>query len=159
MVNKPQAIGTSTETSVVKYARTFKCPFNGYEKYQQAKRLQKTGALDVGDVWLAQGLIAQVKGGHMAEQATREVISGWWLKSVSQALNYASLYNEQVHVFLILKKKNIGLKNPGSWLVYYSQDTATWPVQAMTFNDYLSIWGHQSTRKKFLGEPMKVKEA
>lgn len=73
MVNKPKAIGTRGETGVVKVARDFGFP--------AARRLALAGNQDEGDVLLCPGVIAEVKSGKTAKQASLAQIDLWWLET------------------------------------------------------------------------------
>ena len=73
MVNKPKAIGTRGETGVVRVCRDLGFP--------TARRFALAGSQDEGDVFLCPGVIAEVKSGKAAKQASLAQIDMWWLET------------------------------------------------------------------------------
>ncbi len=69
MKRGPKAIGTSAETAVVKYARTYGYPF--------ADRQPLRGNRDAGDITFSPGLIGEIKGGEQARTASDALILQW----------------------------------------------------------------------------------
>lgn len=106
MTNKPKNIGTATETAVVKFARA-----NGFPN---AERRALAGANDVGDILLATGVIAEVKGGVAAETASDLQIGKWLLETRHEVSNANADLG-----FLITKRKGFGAKNAGKWWVHF----------------------------------------
>jgi hypothetical protein len=80
MTNKPKAIGTRGESGVVMAARRLGFP--------HARRLALHGSGDLGDVELTQGVMAEVKAGQSAKQASLAQIDQWWLDTLREAANY-----------------------------------------------------------------------
>ncbi len=69
MKRRPKEIGTTAESAVVKYARTYGYPF--------ADRQPLRGSRDAGDITFCPGLIGEVKGGEQARTASDALILDW----------------------------------------------------------------------------------
>ena len=80
MKTRPKDIGTAAETALVRYARS--------RGHSQARRIALAGSRDQGDVWLTEGIIVEVKGGHAAETASDERVRGWWGQTVTERDNH-----------------------------------------------------------------------
>lgn len=117
MTNRPKAIGTWTETAVVRYARAH--GFSGADTgHAPADRPALHGRNDVGDVHLCPGVILEVKGGKAAEQASDADIAVW----VAQA--EAERTNAGAHVgILVTKRKGVGAPNAGRWNAFLTLGT------------------------------------
>lgn len=123
MTNRSKATGTATETAALGAAR---------EYFPHAERKVLHGAADQGDLWLLpsssrQQIVVEVKGGHSAEQASRNQISAWLHEAVTEAYNVrqswgpippdADPWNDQwtCHGFLVTKRKGVGAANAHLW--------------------------------------------
>ena len=73
MVNKPKQIGTRGETGVVRVCRDL--------GFRNARRFALAGNQDEGDILLCPGVIAEVKSGKAAKQASLAQIDLWWLET------------------------------------------------------------------------------
>ena len=108
MTNKSGAIGTRTETAIVRYARAN--GFAGADEMTRSQRLRLNGSHDQGDIGLCPGVMIQSKGGHMAEQASDAQIAAWLTETEAQ---------RQVRgcpvAFLVTKRKGKGERNAGQW--------------------------------------------
>jgi len=82
MVNRPKAIGTRGETGVVRCARDFGFP--------AARRLALAGANDEGDIELYPGVIAEVKTGKHAKQASLAQVDLWWMETEIERRNHGA---------------------------------------------------------------------
>lgn len=70
MTNKSKAIGTRGETAVVRALRELGFP--------GAERRALAGAHDLGDINVSPGVIAEVKWGKHAREASLADIAWWW---------------------------------------------------------------------------------
>jgi hypothetical protein len=70
VTNKPKAIGTRGETAVVGALRALGFP--------GAERRALAGALDLGDILISPGVIAEVKWGKHAKTASLKQVEQWW---------------------------------------------------------------------------------
>lgn len=70
MTNKSKAIGTRGETAVVKALRA-----NGFPG---AERRALAGSMDLGDILICPGVIAEIKWGKHARHASMGDIAWWW---------------------------------------------------------------------------------
>ena len=106
MVNKPKQTGTAGETAVVNFARS-----NGFPL---AERRVLAGAHDVGDILLAAFVIAEVKAGKAAEQASDQKIAAWLDETERERRNA----NADVAV-LVTKRAGVGHANAGRWWAHW----------------------------------------
>lgn len=102
MVNKSKNLGTQAESAVVRAART--------RGFPGAERRALAGAADRGDILLAPGLIAEVKGGQAAKTASDAQIATW----------LAQTETERVHAgadvaILVTARAGIGAPNAHRW--------------------------------------------
>ena len=83
MTRRPKDIGTAAETAVVRAARS--------RGFGLADRLTLTGQHDRGDVRLTPGLvagvIAEVKGGNSARQASDRMVRAWLAEAEQERTN------------------------------------------------------------------------
>lgn len=105
MTNKPKAIGTRTETAVVRYLRP-----NGFGG---ADRAPLKGANDEADVWPCPGVVIEVKGGKRAEQASDAVIAAWLAETETERRN-----NRADVAALVCKRAGKGAPNAGQWWAF-----------------------------------------
>jgi len=100
--NKSGAIGTQTETAVVRFLRA-----NGFEG---AERRRLKGKLDEGDITGTPGIVWEVKGGNAARTASDAVITGWLDDTETERQNaHADLG------ILVVQRSGIGPANAGRW--------------------------------------------
>jgi hypothetical protein len=105
MTNKPKAIGTRTESAVVRYLNV--SGFGG------AERLALHGALDEGDVSACPGVVLEVKGGKRAETASDALVAAWLDETEVERRNRGADV-----AALVLKRAGKGATNAGAWWVY-----------------------------------------
>jgi hypothetical protein len=84
MVNRSKQKGTRAESGVVNYARTFGYPW--------ADRQPLRGSLDQGDVLLCPGLVAEVKAGKAAWDASDNQIAAWLDETLREKKNAKADY-------------------------------------------------------------------
>jgi hypothetical protein len=105
VTNRSKSVGTRAETLIVRYARAH--GFGG------ADRLTLTGRADRGDIGLCPGVIAEVKAGRAAEQASDALI-GLWLAETE-----AERVNARAHLaLLVTKRAGCGAGKVGQWWVH-----------------------------------------
>ncbi len=97
MTNKPKAIGTSGETGVVRALRRLGFP--------AARRLALAGVRDIGDVELMPGIVAEVKSGKAAKEASLAQIDDWWLDTLREATNYAEDFHGKPAIPLLIVQR------------------------------------------------------
>lgn len=108
-MSKSKAIGTKAETAVNKAFRRLGFPF--------ADRHVMKGALDEGDLWLCPGVIVEVKGGHMAWEASDNRIESWLSETDREKGNA----NADV-AFLVIQRKGVGEANAQRWWAIFDAD-------------------------------------
>ena len=99
---KPRAIGTATETAVVRYLRT--------AGFDQAERRSLRGSLDAGDITGVPGVAWSVKGGVAAKTASDGQVTKWLAELERQRVNAAATV-----AVLVLQRAGIGEANAGRW--------------------------------------------
>ena len=104
MTNRSKNIGTKVETQIVNYLHT-----TGFPK---AKRRALAGALDEGDILVAEGLIIEAKGGVAAENASDGQLRLWCAETVKEKSNAGA-----DAAFLVVKRKGHGVAKVGGWWV------------------------------------------
>ena len=102
--NKPKAIGTATETAAVR--ALWRLGFPG------AERRALRGRSDAGDILVCPGIIAEVKGGERARNATDLQIASWLDETEKERLNAGAAYG-----LLIVQRRGIGAANADRWWV------------------------------------------
>lgn len=107
-MNRSKSVGTATESAVVKALRR-----NGFP---HAERRALAGRADVGDVILCPGVIAEVKGGAAAKQASDGLLQVWWEETVREQVNARADV-----ALLVVARRGIGPVNADRWWV-------VWPV-------------------------------
>lgn len=101
-MGKSKKIGTEAETAVVKVLRERGWP--------AAERKALTGAVDLGDITGTPGITWQVKGGHMAEDASDTMIDQW----LKEAQEQKSAAGTDLGL-LVWKRKMVGAANAHRW--------------------------------------------
>lgn len=104
MTTKSKQIGTRTETMVVRYLREHGFP--------HAERRVLAGTYDLGDILVERRIIAQVKGGQAAEQASDPKLRQWCEDTEKQRQNAKA-----EHAFLVVKRAGHGVTKIGGWWV------------------------------------------
>jgi hypothetical protein len=104
MSSKSKQIGTRTETMVVNYLKA-----NGFP---DAERRVLHGTADLGDILVCKGVIAQVKGGLAAENASDARLRQWYADTQEQRSNANA-----THAFLVVKRSGHGVTKIGGWWV------------------------------------------
>lgn len=116
MTNRPKAIGTWTETSIVRYLRAH--GFGGADEMTAAQRLTLHGSQDHGDIAVCPGVMIESKGGHAAEMASDEKIREWLEETererIARGADIAAL---------VTKRKGKGRAQTGSWWAHVSGRT------------------------------------
>ena len=95
MTNKSKAIGTRGETAVVKAMRV-----NGFPG---AERRALAGAYDLGDINVCPGVIAEVKWGKHAREASMGDVAWWWRETERERLHAKAPIG-----LLIIQRKGYG---------------------------------------------------
>lgn len=107
MTNRSKNIGTAGETAVVRYLRK-----NGFP---DAERRALAGQQDKGDILVCKDVIAEVKAGAAAENASDEKLRAWYEETLTEKKNAgASL------AFLVVKRKGHGAVKLGGWYVVHN---------------------------------------
>jgi hypothetical protein len=101
MANKSGAIGTATETAVVKVLRQY---------WPEAERRRLRGAEDWGDITGTPGIVWEVKGGAAARAASDAQIYNWLQETETERLNARAAIG-----VLVVQRKGIGAPNAGMW--------------------------------------------
>lgn len=104
MTNRSKDIGTWAETKVVNYLRA-----NGFP---EADRRALHGNKDLGDILVCKGVIAEVKGGRAAEDASDEQLRRWCSETERERVNAKAS-----HGFLVVKRRGFGVAKIGGWWV------------------------------------------
>lgn len=101
MTNRSGAIGTRTETAVVRVLQQW---------WPNAERRRLRGRNDAGDITGTPGICWSVKGGDAARSASDDQVSKWLLQAERQRENaHADI------AVLVLPRKGIGVANAGYW--------------------------------------------
>ena len=141
-VNRPKAIGTATETAVVKALRRHGFP--------HAERRALAGTLDQGDVTGCPGIVFEVKGGTAAKTASDGLVVEWLAETERERVNAGA----EVGV-LVLQRAGIGPANADRWWAVLQMPVRTiegratgeWVPCRMTLADacrVLRLWGYGS---------------
>lgn len=109
-MNKSKATGTAAETAVVRYLHTAGFP--------EAHRQPLAGSRDIGDVWVAPGIIAEVK--YRREAYSDAQVDEWLDEAETERDNAGA--NE---CWLIVNRP--GKASPGNWWLY-RRVGFTWPM-------------------------------
>lgn len=135
-MSKQRAKGTSAESACVKWFIA-----NGYPL---ARRQALAGALDKGDVYVDERLVAEVKsysGGASVGQPSPGVLASWMLEAATEAHNAGA----QIGLLVV---KRAGTTDPGKWWAYIPCSTLTpWGTDApvcMTLASFLAWYRAQS---------------
>lgn len=110
MVNKPKAIGTRTETAVVRYLREHGWP--------AAERRALRGTCDAGDITGTPGICWSVKGGVAAETASDAQINTW-----RHQLDQQQQYAHADVAVLVVKRRGHSTASAGAWWAVLSAAT------------------------------------
>lgn len=108
MTNRPKAIGTWTETSIVLYLRPN--GFAGADEMSEAQRITLHGSQDHGDVGVCPGVMFESKGGHAAEQASDAQIASWLVETETERIARGADV-----AALVTKRKGKGRASTGQW--------------------------------------------
>lgn len=100
--NKSGAIGTATETAVVRYLNA-----NGWPG---AERRRLKGTHDQGDVTGCPGICWEIKGGEAARRASDSVIAGWLMDTETERVNARADIG-----ILVVARSGIGPANAYYW--------------------------------------------
>lgn len=111
MTNKSGAVGTWTETTIVRYSRAN--GFAGADEMTKAQRLRLNGAQDQGDIGLCPGVMIESKGGHAAENASDNQITTWLVDTERERRARGADV-----AILVLKRKGKGAANAGQWWAF-----------------------------------------
>lgn len=106
MVNKAKNKGTAGESAVVKALRA-----NGFEG---AERRALAGSADLGDILVAPGVIAEVKTGHHAKDASHEQIMRWLDETERERRNAKAAL-----AFLVIQRTGFGLDRANMWSTWF----------------------------------------
>lgn len=123
MVNPSKAKGTAAETACKRHAQA-----NGFPL---ADRLTLSGQYDRGDLQLTVGVIAEVKAGAQAKNASRGQIDSWLEETETERVNAGASIG-----LLIVQPRGIGTSRPGLWSTWFLRggDLAECAADAFIFN-------------------------
>lgn len=121
MTNRPKAIGTATETAVVRYLRD-----NGYP---HAERRALHGNNDLGDITGIVGVVVEVKGGKAAETSAPADLTTWQAQTLTETENAGAQLG-----LLICKRKGVGATRVDQWWawLYLPHLADTWGLNPTT---------------------------
>lgn len=109
-MSKSKQIGTAAETLAVRFMRA-----NGFPG---ADRRPLKGNQDQGDILLEPRVIAEVKGGHAAEDASPGQIVAWMRETATEGVNAGAEV-----AFLVVKRKGAGAAKVGTWNTFWPLST------------------------------------
>lgn len=112
MANKPKAIGTAAETTVVKVAQRNGFPY--------AKRVTLSGSSDKGDIHLGDGIpvVLECKGGASAKTASDGQVLKWLEETEQERINSKARIG-----ILVLQRAGMGEKNAEHWWAILSPES------------------------------------
>lgn len=131
---RPKDIGTAAETAVVWAARD--------RGFGAADRYALHGSGDIGDIKLCPGVIVEVKGGHMAWNASDRNVEDW-LDETDRERDAAGA----TFAFLVVQRQHVGARNACRWWAYArlswlilgpTTTTLHMPIR-MTLDDMLTV--------------------
>jgi hypothetical protein len=134
MPNRSKAIGTRGETAVTRYAREHGFPL--------ADRRPLKGINDEGDVLLTVGLIAEVKAGKSAQNASLGQVRAWLAETERERVNARA-----DHAILVVQRRGHGPERVGEWECWTRLALNDYPaVFTVTLHDGLALlrrlgWG------------------
>lgn len=149
MVNKPKAIGTRGETAAKRYLQE-----NGFPL---CDRRPLKGNADEGDLLLTVGVIAEVKTGKHAKDASYGQIQAWLQETETERVNA----NAAIAI-LIVQRKGFGTERVAFWDCWFVRggDLAICPYDAGIFNRPICTTLEHAARMIRLtgyGDPLEVK--
>lgn len=128
MVNPSKAKGTAAETACKRHAQA-----NGFPL---ADRLTLSGQYDRGDLQLTVGVIAEVKAGAQAKNASRGQIVDWLEETETERINAGASIG-----LLIVQPRGVGTSRPGLWSTWFLRggDIADCAADTFIFNYPISV--------------------
>lgn len=128
MANPSKNKGTAGESAVVRYARTAGFPL--------ADRITLSGRYDRGDVQLTVGVIAEVKTGNHAKNASKTQIEAWLEETERERINS----NAAIGV-LIKQRTGFGTARVEEWDAYFirGSDIADCAADAFILNVPIAV--------------------
>lgn len=148
-MSRPKDIGTRAETAIARAAQVHGFPL--------ADRLTLRGAQDRGDVGLCPGIIAEVKGGMTAKDASPALLSQWLADTEKERRNAGAEF-----AFLAVQRRGIGLKRAHEWHAHaYASDV--WKLLGMDHRGthrsdgwlIMPVWAmFRTLRRAGWGEPL-----
>lgn len=114
--------------------------------FEKARRIVQKGRFDEGDIEVCEGLIAQAKGGHYAEDASDQQLRIWYAEMVKQVNNHGAQAG-----FLIVKRKGFGLTKAEGWWVIQASDRMLVRFLLGEYIDYLHAIGWEA--EGYVGVP------
>lgn len=116
MVNRPKAIGTWTESAIVRYLHGF--GFGGADEMTTAQRITLHGSTDHGDIAACPGVMLESKGGAAAERASDLQVAAWLGETererIARGADIAAL---------VRKRAGKGRASAGTWWTHLSGET------------------------------------
>lgn len=131
-MSKSKDIGTKAETGVVNALRRLGFP--------TARRLPLHGAADCGDVEVAPGVVAEVKGGAAAKTAGLAQLDLWWLDTVAESANYRATYGGNGIPVLVVATRNYGPERADYWRAFVPTYVVSMAAQAGVLPDWTPPW-------------------
>lgn len=128
MVNRPKQKGTAAETACKRHAQA-----NGFPL---ADRLTLSGQYDRGDLQLTIGVIAEVKAGAQAKNASGNQIAAWLEETETERINAGASIG-----ILIVQPRGVGTSRPGLWSTWFLRggDIADCAADAFIFNAPIAV--------------------
>jgi hypothetical protein len=109
VTNKPKAKGTKAESDVVHWAKK--------HNFYKATRIALTGSKDTGDVFIWDGIMAQVKDGYTDRKEPTDFQIGQWLEALDKQRR-----NGNWEIALLVHKR-FGNADPDNWRWYVDGQT------------------------------------
>lgn len=132
MTNRSKNIGTKFETDTVNWLRA-----NGFP---HARREVLHGSLDQGDVWAADGLIVECKGGAAAENASDEQLRKWCAETAVEKRNAKA-----DGAFLVVKRRGHGVGKMGGMKVVQNDGGMLTTFRLDEYVAFLHAFGYTAT--------------
>ena len=117
MTNPSKNKGTAAESAVVRYAREHGFPL--------ADRLTLSGRYDRGDVLLTVGLVAEVKAGKAAQNASYNQVLAWLEETETERVNAHA-----ETAVLIVQRTGYGIGRVESWQLWWVETFPFGPLPA-----------------------------
>ncbi len=127
MARRPKDIGTAVETAVTRFAQGYGFP--------NAERRALAGSLDRGDILLTAGVVAECKGGAMAERASDAVIGQWLAETERERVNARAAVG-----LLVTKRPAVGHARCGQWWAWLDLRTMRQLLSSLPDARHAPVW-------------------